>query len=262
MKRLHLVELEDLPWFPALFRDAGTGFLELMVRLSGHATLLAPKVEEALRRSNVRQAVVLAAGGGGPMGIVAEELEKKGLRVEATLCDLYPNLPKLRAVAAASGGKLRVEETSVDAAAIPGHLDGLRLLFNSFHHFDRPLAKSVLQAAVRDGQPIAIFEVVSREMLPLIGLLLAPLNFVLTLPLQRPFRWAWLPFTFLIPLIPAFIFWDAIVSWLRIWSVPELKELTAELDAPGWTWDIGLIKLGGAPAHATYLVGYPPTPPS
>lgn len=88
---------------------------------------------EALRRTDMRQAVVLAAGGGGPMGIVAEELEKKGLRVEATLCDLYPNLDKPRAVAGASAGKLRVEETPVDAAAIPARLGGLRLLFNSFH---------------------------------------------------------------------------------------------------------------------------------
>jgi hypothetical protein len=87
---------------------------------------------------------------------------------------------------------------------------------------------------------------------------LAPLNFCLTLPLQRPFRWTWLPFTFILPLIPAFILWDGVVSWLRIWSVGELKELVAELDAPGWSWDIGLIKLGKAPAHATYLVGYPP----
>jgi hypothetical protein len=258
MNRIQLVELEDLPWFPRLFRDAGTGFLELMVRVSGHAKVLVPKVEEALRRAGETRVIVLAAGGGGPMGIVADELERRGLRIDGVLTDLYPNVPKLEAVAAASAGKLRVVRESVDAAKIPEHTRGLRLLFNAFHHFDRPLALSVLRAAVRDGQPIAIFEVVSREALPLVGMLMAPLNFALTLPLQRPFRWGWLPFTFLLPLLPAFVLFDGVVSWLRIWSVPELKGLVAELDAPGWTWDIGLIRLGGAPAHATYLVGVPP----
>jgi hypothetical protein len=54
-----------------------------------------------------------------------------------------------------------------------------------------------------------------------------------------------------------FVFWDGIVSWLRIYSVEELRELVAGIDAQDWEWDIGTIKLGNAPAHATYLVGTP-----
>jgi hypothetical protein len=34
MPRLHLVDLEDLSWFPAPVRDAGTGYLQLMIHVS------------------------------------------------------------------------------------------------------------------------------------------------------------------------------------------------------------------------------------
>ena len=43
-----------------------------------------------------------------------------------------------------------------------------------------------------------------------------------------------------------------------IYSLDELKALVAGLRDPGYCWDIGQIKLGSAPAHATYLIGYPP----
>ena len=48
------------------------------------------------------------------------------------------------------------------------------------------------------------------------------------------------------------------VSWLRIYSVPELNELIATIDTPpGWTWEVGTQRLGPQPMHGTYLIGYP-----
>jgi hypothetical protein len=57
--------------------------------------------------------------------------------------------------------------------------------------------------------------------------------------------------------MPLFVLWDGLVSWLRIYSVEELREMVADIDAPGYAWDIGTIKLGDAPVHATYLIGSP-----
>lgn len=257
-RRRHLVELEDLPWFPALFRDAGTAFLELASRAAGHSALLTPKTEEALQRSGATRIIGLCAGGGGPLTVMSVLLRERGWKGETLLTDLYPNLSAMKRLEAESGGALRAWTAPVDATAVPHDLEGLRVICNAFHHLDRPAALKVLQDTVKAGQPIAIFEVVSREPLPLFGISLAPLTFSLALPFLRPFRWAWIPFTYLLPLIPAFVLWDGVVSWLRIWSEGELHELVNSLDAPGWTWDIGLIKLGNAPANATYLVGYPP----
>jgi hypothetical protein len=258
MRRVHLFEWEDFAWFPASWRDAGTSFLELAIRVSGHAALLAPKLEEVLRATGKRKLVDLCSGGGGPMPIFVSELRKKGLEVEATLTDKYPNVPAFERVSARGEGAIRYRGSSVDATSVPAELEGLRVMTNALHHFQPAAARAVLADAVRQGQPIAIFEVVSREPVSLIGMLLSPLNFTLSLPFLRPFRWSWPLFTFIVPVLPAFVLWDGLVSWLRIYSEPELRELADSIETPpGWQWDIGKIRLGKAPAHATYLVGRP-----
>jgi hypothetical protein len=258
MRRLHLFEWEDFSWFPSAWRDAGTSFLELAVRVSGHARLLAPKVEEVLRATGHTRLVDLCAGGGGPLPIVVSELATRGLDARAVLTDLYPNLPAFTRVAAASQGRITFHPEPVDATRVPPELDGLRVIFNAFHHLRPDAARAVLGDAARSNQPIAVFEVVSREPLSLLALLLVPLNFIFSLPFLRPFRFSWLFWTFVIPVLPLFVLWDGVVSWLRIYSPPELQALTRDIEVPdGWTWETGKIRLGKAPVHATWLVGRP-----
>ncbi len=255
---MHLFELEDFPWFPSSWRDAGTSFLELAMRLSGHAKILAPSVADAVRATGATRIIDLCAGGGGPLPIIMHELSKHGMPVKALLTDLYPNVPAFQRVAAASGGLIEAHTEPVDATNVPRELGGLRVMFNAFHHFKPERAKAVLRDAVEKEQAIAIFEVVSREPLPLIGMLASPINFAVAVPFLRPFQWSWLLFTYLLPALPAFVLWDGLVSCLRIYSEAELRELTSSIETPtGWTWAIGRVRLGKAPAHATYLLGLP-----
>lgn len=257
MPRMHLVELEDLPWFPSVLRDGGTAFLEFAERASGHGRMLVPPLERALDATGETRIVDLCSGGGGPALALADELAQRGRSVTVTLTDRYPNLNAFAHAAAQSGGRVRARSEPVDATAVPPELQGFRTVFNAFHHFRPDDARRLLADAVARRQPIGVFEVVSRELPMLLGLLLTPITVTLSLPLWRPFRWQWLPLTWLLPLMQAFVLWDGIVSWLRIYSVDELKALIAEIDAPDWVWDVGKIKLGDVPLHGTYLVGYP-----
>ena len=260
MKRMQLVELEDLPWFPAILRDGGTAYLELVVRVSGHAARLAPTVQRALAASGATRIVDLCSGGGGPTGVVSEALAAAGSPVEMVLSDRYPNTASLASTAARSGGRITVSPTPIDAAHVPADLTGLRTLYNAFHHFPPEAARTILADAVAARQPIAVFEVVSREPLMLVALLFSPVSVTLTLPFWRPFRWPWLLWTWAIPVMQLFVLWDGLVSWLRIYDVEELRALVATIPSPDWEWEVGTIKLGDAPAHATYLVGRPITP--
>ncbi len=257
MPRMQLVELEDLPWFPSVLRDGGTCFLEFAERMSGHGRMLVAPLERALDATGETHLVDLCSGGGGPAATIADELAKRGRKVTVTLTDLYPNTPAFERAAQASGGVVTGRAAPVDATAVPAELRGFRTIFNAFHHFPPELAKKILADAVHQRQPIAVFEVVSRELPMLLGLLFTPISVTLSMPLWRPFRWPWLFLTWLVPVMQAFILWDGLVSWLRIYSVNELRALVADLDAPDWEWDIGTIQLGKAPLHGTYLVGYP-----
>jgi hypothetical protein len=260
MRRLHLFELEDQGWFPAALRDAGTAYLALAARASGHAALLAPKLRDALRASGEKRIVDLCSGGGGPLGEIVPALAREGVEVQALLTDFYPNAGALARVSERSGGRIGWSRAPVDAARVPAELAGLRTIFNAFHHFRPASARAILADAAAARRPIAVFEIAGREPLVMLGILFAPLLFALALPFLRPFRWTWLPLTYLVPVLPLFVLWDGIVSCLRVYSTDELAELVASLpeqDRDAFVWDIGRIRLGSAPAHATYLFGRP-----
>lgn len=257
MGRLQLVELEDLSGFPAVLRDGGTAYLELAERMSGHGRMLVEPLLRLLDATGETRILDLCSGGGGPAATLADELAKRGRKVSVTLSDRYPNMPAFARAAANSQGEVRAHPEPVDATAVPPELPGVRTIWNAFHHFPPDAARRILADAVARRRPIAVFEVVSRELPMLLGLLLSPLMVTLTLPFWRPFRWSWLLWTWLIPVMQLFVLWDGVVSWLRIYSEDELRALVKDLDAPDWTWEIGKIQLGNAPLHGTYLVGWP-----
>ena len=102
---------------------------------------------------------------------------------------------------------------------------------------------------------ICIFESGSGTLL---GIALSVPPAVLALmPLARPFRWAHLLFTYLVPLTPFIVLWDGIVSMLRIYSLEQMQNLTADLQSPDYFWELGHIKVRGIPDGLPYLIGRP-----
>lgn len=258
MARWHLVELEDLPWFPRLLRDAGTGFLAEAMRVGRQPRHVAPKLREVVARTRLKTVVDLCSGGGGPAKLFAKDPTLEGLAW--TFTDLHP--PKAAAAiatqASAGGNNVRYFPQPVDATRVPAQLPGIRTIFNGFHHFRPESARAILQAAVDDRSPIFIAEFVERTPLCILGMLFPPLSAFFLIPLIRPFRWQWLVYTYLIPVIPLFILWDGLVSCLRVYSPKELDGLIAQLsDKESFTWETGRLPLPGAPSRSTYLVGVP-----
>lgn len=258
MARLHLFELEDQAWFPRLLRDAATAYLQQAMRLSGQASHLVPKMRDALDTAGTQHLIDLGSGGGGPLPVMMEALQEQGIDASATLTDLYPNHDLFEHLASGSNGRIDYVAEPVDATAMPERLKGVRTLFNSFHHFRPDLARSILQSAVRDRSPIAIFELVGREPAVLLGIFFSWIAVLFVMPTIRPLRPSWLFFTYVIPLIPLLVFWDGLVSCLRVYSPAELEALVATLEGgKSFRWEIGLIRLGRMPGHATYLLGTP-----
>jgi hypothetical protein len=260
MGRVHLFELEDQAWFPRVLRDAGTAFLELASRVSGHAAALAPVLERALTASGEKRIVDLCSGGAGPVAEIVDVLASRGSEVHATLTDFYPNAGSLARVSARSAGRIDWVREPVDATRVPRELAGVRTIFNALHHFRPAAVRGILADAATARRPIAIFEVVAREPVAMLGVLFAPLFFALSLPFLRPFRWLWIPLTYLVPVLPLFVLWDGLVSCLRVYSPAELQALVGSLEPrhrDAYDWDIGRVRLGATPGRATYLVGVP-----
>ena len=100
---------------------------------------------------------------------------------------------------------------------------------------------------------------------------LVPLAVLLMTPILRPFRLGRIFFTYLVPLVPALVFWDGVVSCLRTRTVREIRSLVDRVGVEGYQFEVGQDRVHGLPVRVTWLVGFPaprrtppgpPAPPS
>ena len=255
LPRLHLIELEDLSWFPNTIRDFATDYLHFMERRFALHKPVVPLLRDAFRQSGTAEVVDLCSGGGGPVLDIYEALAAEGISIRFTLTDRYPNLSAFARLAALHPSQIASVADSVDAANVPRQLIGMRTMFNAFHHFSPVMARSVLECAVDAGQPIGIFEIPERALSTIIPLLFTPLIVAAATPFIRPFQWRRLLWTYLLPLVPLTSWWDGLVSQFRAYTVKEMLELTRGLES--YNWSAGQVKIGGTPARITYLLGIP-----
>jgi hypothetical protein len=133
-------------------------------------------------------------------------------------------------------------------------MTGLRTMFQAFHHLRPEQARAALADAAAKEQPIAVFDG-SRPGLWVWPLLLMPLRVLLATSFILPFRWSRLFWTYLLPALPLVLTFDVIVSLLRVYSVGEMRGLTAGLDH--YRWDVGTVRARLIPLRLTYLIGMP-----
>ena len=144
---------------------------------------------------------------------------------------------------------------------VPPHLKGMRTLFEGFHHFKPEQARSILQDAIEKRVAIGIFEASLKPPLGLFFLLLAPITTLLSYLFITPFikphtlsRFFW---TYLVPIVPLATCWDGVISLLRVYSLQDLKELTALFQSKDYVWETGQASTGTPIFEFTYLLGYP-----
>ncbi|MGE0709550.1 MAG: class I SAM-dependent methyltransferase [Planctomycetota bacterium] len=259
MARLHLFEFHDLPRCPPLLRRTLTELLERGVRSTRAYEPAEPLLVRLLEQSGSEVFLDLCSGGGGPWGDLLPRLRRAtGRPLRVVLSDLYPDLERFRRHEAESNGGIGFEEESVDATEVPARLAGVRTIFSSFHHFPPALARGILADAARSGVAIGVFEGNERSVRAcaafLVGVVPAVLLWTLAL---RPVSWRRLLWTYAVPVYPAVMLWDALVSNLRAYTPAELEALVAGIDAPGYRWEVGCLRGGLLRPTVTYVIGAP-----
>ncbi|MCC5929086.1 MAG: hypothetical protein JJU28_07555 [Cyclobacteriaceae bacterium] len=253
MGRIHLFEFEDQSWFPAFLRNYGTDFLQFLSNKTAMYKPILPLIEEVLRESNTETIIDLGSGGGGGLIRLNEDLKQKIPGLKIVMTDYFPNLYAFEYTKKLADN-FEYEMNPVDARNVPSDLKGLRTQFLSFHHFKPGDAKSILQNAVDAESSIAIFEGQERSFSSVLAMIFSPVTVLLTTPFIRPFKPGRIIFTYIIPVVPLFIFWDGVVSSFRTYSVKEMKDIVNQLrDAEKYDWKIGKVKSG--PSKILYLIG-------
>jgi hypothetical protein len=178
--------------------------------------------------------------------------------VDATLTDLFPDREAFAWAASATGGRVLGWPEPVDARRVPAPLAGVRTFFNSFHHFPPEGARAILEDAYRQRQPILVAEITERSAFraALTFLHSATLMFRYV-PQMRPAAplSVWI-FTYLIPLLPLALAWDAMISCLRSYNEAELRQLCSNFSEE-WAWEFRRIPMPGLPVHICCFSGRP-----
>jgi hypothetical protein len=257
--RVHGFELHEQPWLPETLRGALTEWLRALWEYSCAEVVIAPLLQAAIVSSGAERIVDLCSGSSGPIVRVQTELALRGVRIPVILTDKFPYREALNTIALAAGGGVTACLDSIDATSVPQELTGLRTLFNSFHHFRPAEARRILRAACADRQPIGIFEVTART-LPRLALCF-PASFLSCYVLiwrMRPRRAIWWMLTWVAPVLPFIVGWDALVSHLRTYTPSELRALTQGFDdAACWEWREGSVKAPKGGVEISFLIGTP-----
>jgi len=264
MQRLHLVELEDLPWVPDVIRDCGRDLLDLGFAKLGFYNALVPRLLELIQATGVKQIVDLASGGGGGALAMYRELRSQGhADVTFLLTDRYPNANAAARVHALQDPGLRYHPDAVDALNPGKRPAGIRTMYGALHHFQPKDAQRLMQSAVQERAPIALFDVGANATLRSIPTAAAPIAALpnmsmlivatwLLVPLLRPIQVSRLLLTYLLPLIPVLVAWDGTVSAMRAYSADELLQMAKQVPGSNtYVWE------AGASGNAVFLTGRP-----
>jgi hypothetical protein len=256
--RFRLFEIHEQPWFPQFLRDQFVDGLQMILEVTNTYHPIAQLLRKRLENCGSKRVLDLCSGAGGPWPSLVRHFKSRGAEPpEVLLTDKYPCTRKLHDWEFPAANRIHFLRYSIDATQIPGHLQGFRTLFSSFHHLNPDEARGLLRDSVNKRQAIGIFEVSARHALTLLSILFLPIAAWLFVPFRRPFRWSRLLWTYLIPVIPFVLCFDGLISCLRAYSIPELQEMTKGLATSGYGWAIGEQAGGLLPLRITYLFGCP-----
>ncbi len=266
MKRVHVLEFEDLSWFPAWLRACMTHNLVILARVLGVGQVLSGLIAEALDRSGRTRIVDLGSGSGGVLPDLLSDLRRRtGGDVSLVLTDKYPSADVLRSIEARDVDGIRYVADPVDATRLETAPEGLKTMVNCFHHMRPGDARAILASAVSQRQPILIYEMGGHQLIPFgfwllglpIGLILVFASALVMSAFVRPATPRQLFFTYVIPLVPLFYAWDGQASMARIYRDADLDEILSGLEDVGYTWEKGRGRTERGRKLGSYLLGLP-----
>jgi len=215
-------------------------FLSSLVRSSKTSLITTsdPKTKE-----KTIEFVDLCSGGGGPAAEIAYEFSKSlsssasSANVRLTFSDLFPNIPAFTSLKEQWAKVAENNKSSsfvVDFCPTPldatqCQLKGIRTLYGSFHHFERPLASAILTNASSSQCSIFVCEPLTRTLHSfLVTIFGVPLLSFLAPFIDGRFSFPRLLFTYIIPILPLMLSFDGFVSTFRAYTPMEFMSFISD----------------------------------
>jgi len=255
LKRFRLFEWHEQTWVPRLLRNAITDYLSVFLGYYKIYIPVVPILADMLKKTGCNKVFDFCSGSGGPLLDIQKKLEEEyGLSITVELSDKFPqgkySITQTNAV-------IQYHASSVDVLTFAKPTQAVRTLFTAYHHFRPQAAREILAKAMAQREAIAIFEFSRNHWQHYMLDAFAPFS-VLLLNHKIRKKGFWYKFwVYVIPIVPLFTWWDAVVSNLRVYSPAQLKKLIEDMEGGDYRWEIGTMPAGLRFYRLTYLLGWP-----
>lgn len=228
LKRVHLFEFGDQPWISGKLRTIYNEALNIGQRAGGQYRKMASAFHQWSTRCRADKVLDLASGGGAPLMAMMDSARAAGTELPQLICsDLFPDRSRLERLRRAYGAdRLDFIETPVSALERHPELPLARSICSALHHFSPDAARRIVESSLSPGGGLFILEPFTRDWHHLfVYVLLGPWVYMAAPFFARRFS----PATFLlctvIPVVPFMIYWDGIVSVLRVHTPEEIRKM-------------------------------------
>lgn len=258
MKRRHLFEFHERSQCPAFIRESIVEALGTGLHWGGLASIIGPSFASFCDQAQPKRVLELCSGSGRLVPDLARSRAASGISTPAyILSDLFPEQLATCGAQQVLPDSVQVCASAIDATLVeaqPSH--DARMLINSFHHFTPDQARTILRDCVVNKKSVFIFEGMHRGWWSLIMLALSlpavPLALFVNPFVATKHKLLKAVFTYLIPIIPAVLVWDSVISNLRCYDRDELMDLVSEM--PGYLWTYREVRFGRG-SRATAFFG-------
>lgn len=261
MRRLHLIELHEQNWYPAVWRQLFQRSMGRAMSLMGALDHVADDFRTFLETTAPEEVLDMCSGSGELSvslwrSITASYSDDQ--RPRLVISDLYPNLEAFAAFKELYPGEVDFHPNSVSVLNPPADAPRVRTMFNSLHHFRPDEVLAILRNATDNADGFAAFEVTRRTWRNLAEacLLVPVLSAFFTAFKLEPIRFKNILWGLLLPVVPLTTAVDGFVSNLRTYTVDELTDFTKQIDRPDFNWKIGLADVPNSKLKATYIFGW------
>jgi hypothetical protein len=242
-------ELEDYNWFPKRFRRWQLEFVGSMSVWTKLYRPLVPVMDEMISDYKITALQDCCSGSGLPAVYLHQQLHKK---MTLLLTDKYPDEHFV------NNAHVIYSKENIDVLQMQTVEIALYTMFNAFHHFNKAQQKAIVKKMMSNNSAFIIAEILEPGLFNALKIFFTGTVLqIFAAPFIKPFSFARLFFTYIIPVNLFTVTYDGIISVLRSKTEKQYRELVNGLASNNFAitvhkinnWKGNLVYIKGAPIN-------------
>ncbi len=216
-----LKELEDYNWFPAILRRWQMEFIGTVANYTQLYKPLVPVIDEMIIENNITALQDTCSGSGMPAVYIQQQL---AVCLPMQLTDKFPDKNFKNT------SQVMYSPYETDIVTMQPQQNILYTMFNAFHHFSAAQQKQIVQNFATHKTSFVIAEILEPGFINVVKIFLTgTVGQLLLAPFIKPFSFARLFFTYIVPVNLFTVTYDGIISVYKSKTVKQYEALLPDI---------------------------------